>query len=163
MASTMMELDIFDVPRTRWTNLIGTRRCGHPARHSVRHLDLESVPLGFDGVDVELRHQVAAVRPVPGGEVAHAETEHDGRVAVAVLRQGSAVPRPVRDLTARDVARPDHQVGALVDALEQTGGTSAGSWENLVSISTKTSKPRSSPPTGSPPDRHSPGRILQGG
>ena len=87
----------------------------------VRHLDLEAVALGPDAVEVEPAQDLGRVGPVPRRRVGHAEAEHRRRVAVAAAREEVAVPGPVRDGAALDVARADRHVEALVERRHQRG------------------------------------------
>ena len=73
----------------------------------VGHLDLEAVALGPDPVEVEPAQDAGRVRPVPRRRVGHAETEHRRGVEVAAAREQVAVPGPVGDGAALDVARAD--------------------------------------------------------
>ena len=87
-----------------------------------------------------MRSAVGPVGAVARGGVVDGEAEHAGGVAVAPPRQHRAVPRPVRDAAAGDVAGADGQVGAVLDR-GQERGRSPGSWDRSLSISTSTSAP----------------------
>ena len=120
MASPMMCHDIFDTPRTRSLKVIGTSTIVAPKPVGpVRQLELEPVAGGLGGARLDRREDVGPVGPEPGGGVAHAEPEHRRRVDVGRPGQDLAHERPVGGGAALHVARPDGDVGTLIDLGEQ--------------------------------------------
>ena len=96
IASATIRLDIFDVPRTRSVNEIGTSSM-LPARaqRAVGHLDLERVAGGVRRLDVHRLQDRRAVRAVARGGVAHAVSERERGVPVAPHREQQPAPGPV--------------------------------------------------------------------
>ena len=115
-----MRLDIFERPRLRSRNVIGTSTMRPPvALGEVGHLHLEAVAVGPHAVEVDAREVVAVVGAEAGGGVVHREAEHGAGVETATARDRAPQPLPVGDRAAGHVARPDGEVGARLDRGEQ--------------------------------------------
>ena len=74
-------------------------------RHLIDHLDLEPVPLGPHGPEVDAAQGLGPVGAEPRSGVVHPQPQHERGVDVPALRQQPAVPRPVGDRSPRDIAR----------------------------------------------------------
>jgi hypothetical protein len=137
-ASTTMRRDILEVPRVTVEELDRDLDDVCPrARRSIRHLDLEGIPVGPDGREIELGDEPGAVGAEPGRRIGERQRQRPARIPVAPARQGTAAqgppgidpPRTYRDPMARS---------APSSITRNRCGSAAGSWERSLSISTRT-------------------------
>ena len=130
IASTTIRPDIFDVPRTRSLNVIGTSVIAPPTRaHPVGHLDLERVAVGAGGLVVDGLEHVGAVGAEAGGGVAApAARARARRSGCPTARASSRCHGQFGVRTPGDVAGADRQRRPRPPPPASRRGRSAGSW-----------------------------------
>ncbi len=76
----------------------------------VGHLDLESIAVGPDPIELDAAEHRGRVGPEPRGRIGHPESEQGGGIDVAPPGEEAPVPRPVGDGAPWDVPRPHGQL-----------------------------------------------------